>query len=220
LSKAFFITLGFDEKFAVRALFRAPASAKDKLVLLIPRSDERFGDEKIGKVLDVVENLCSTIGLQHEVVEVPITDVNEALNAIYRSMRKELMAGRSLRLNFSGGMRVLILEALAAALKLSEVRDLKVEVELENLAGVVELPLSCFSAVELSDAQRRLVRAIHSLNEKDEEAWLSTISKESKIPRSTASRMLRELVKQGLLSQKKVERRLVYSVTEAGSVWV
>ncbi len=139
MAKAVAVTLGFEEKFAVRALVRKGLEPGDYVVIITgPVMD------KVAKAVDYVRGFLKYFeGVDMDVFEV--AEVHEFTKAVPKI--KELMV-RLLRkydyviANLSGGMRALIIEVLAAVALLP--RELKsrvlVELDTEDGKATVEIP--------------------------------------------------------------------------------
>lgn len=224
VGRTIILTLGFDEKFAIRALMRAAPLKGDKVVVFVPA----FRDNRADEALNSLKKFCSTIGVTMlETREVPVTELESAIATIYRTLLQELKEGRRLCFNLSGGMRALILETLAAALAAAKsAPDTKIEVELENLTGKVDFTLRHFALSPPGSLDLDILTCIKGLEAAGQPASLSSILSMivsrmgEKIPRSTLYRRLTSLVEQGYLKLERRGRAVVYSLTELGRVWV
>jgi len=219
VNRVIVLTLGFDEKFAVRALTRAAPLEGDEVIVVMP-SD---GDERAKRALESLRRFCDTIGISLNVKEVPVAKPEEAIAEVYKVLSQRLREGKVLRLNLSGGMRALILETLIAALAATRqwpdsMLSTKVEVDLENLKGVVELTLGHFALSLPGSIDLDILRSIKKLQALGN-ATLDMIASEAKIPRSTTYRRLLDLERRGYVKAEKRRRRVVYSLTELGDMW-
>ena len=120
-----------DEKFAVKALLRHH-SERAKVVVIVP---EGIQDERGLSVLnDFVKRYVNEEGV--ELMKVPIGDFHGSVLTLARTFRS--WAERPIVLNLSGGMRLLVVEALCAAL-ISRV-PMTIEVESEDGKALDHLP--------------------------------------------------------------------------------
>jgi len=216
VGRAIVLTLGFDEKFAIRALMRAAPLKEDEVVVIIPS----IGDEKSKKALDSVRSFCNIIGTNVDVREVPVAEPKAAMAIIYKLCSQRLKEGKRLHLNLSGGMRALILETLAAALAAARhIPEVKVEVELENFSGVVEFTLSDFTLSPPESQDLDILTCIKELEDAGGRATLDRIASRTEIPRSTVYRRLLELVRRGYVKLERQDRKVAYSLTDLGRMW-
>ncbi|MEM4334169.1 MAG: CRISPR-associated CARF protein Csa3, partial [Nitrososphaerota archaeon] len=121
-------TMGFDERFAVRAMLRHGVGKDDDVTVLTPmhRSDER-GVKAIEALEEFVKRYINGEGVSR--YEVDVDDFNKAvpyLANLFRSWMK-----RPIIINLSGGMRLLIVETLVASI----MSNLPITVELETEDG-------------------------------------------------------------------------------------
>jgi len=219
VSRVMVLTLGFDEKFAIRALTRAAPSSGDEVLVVMPSES----DERVEKALDYLRRFCNIMDFPLEVEKVPVEKPEEAIAMIYKRLSQRLRGGKKLYLNLSGGMRALVLEVLAAAIAIarqwpSSMVETKVEVELENFKNVIELTLGHFSLSLPGSIDLEVLRSIKKLQASGE-ATLDTIASEAKIPRSTTYRRLLDLKERGYVRAEKRGRKVVYSLTELGEMW-
>jgi CRISPR-associated protein Csa3 len=217
VNKAIILTLGFDEKFAIRALMRAAPLKDDEIVVIIPA----IKDERCKKALDSLKSFCDiTGGAMFDVKEVPITEPEIAIATIYRTFSQKLKNGKRLYLNLSGGMRALILETLAATLAAARhIPDIKVEAELENFGGIAEFALSHFMLSPPGSLDLSILTCIRELEAICKHATLDAITSKTRIPRSTVYRRLLDLVEKGYVKLERRGKRVVYSLTDLGRMW-
>jgi CRISPR-associated protein Csa3 len=217
VNRAIILTLGFDEKFAIRALMRAAPLKDDEIVVTIPAME----DEKCKRALDSLKSFCDiTGGVRLDIKEVPISEPGIAIATIYRILSQKIKSGKCLYLNLSGGMRALILETLAAALAAARhIPDIKVEIELENFGGIVEFTLSHFMLSPPGLLDLSILTCVKELEAICKHATLDIITSKTRIPRSTVYRRLLNLVKKGYVKSERHGKRVVYSLTDLGKMW-
>jgi CRISPR locus-related DNA-binding protein len=188
----------------------------DEIMVIIPTQK----DERVEKALVSLKKFCEIIeNIMFEVVEVPVNEPELAIATIYKVLSRKLRGEKRLHLNLSGGMRVLILETLAATLAASHIPNIKIEVELENLSGVAEFKLDHFRLSPLGSLDLDILASIKKLEDIRIYATLDMIALETKIPRSTVYRRLLTLTKRGYVKLEKQGRKILYSLTDLGKMW-
>jgi CRISPR-associated protein Csa3 len=123
------VTLGFDEKFALRAIMRRGIKEGDKLIALLPKKGDPRGEKAFLTLKQTLLNMLPK--LEVEMVEVNLQDPYEAISNLRKLFKSLSLKGEELILNLSGGQRLLIIETLAAALSL-DLRNMKFELETED----------------------------------------------------------------------------------------
>ena len=184
------LTLGFDEKFAVRALLRAGLSFGDKAVIFLAEPL----DERAVKAWRTVEDIVSRYfsGVHVETVKVNVSNFYSAVETVAKKLAEASENADEVLINLSGGMRILILEVLTAAhmLKLKAT----VEVEFENFLGLAKFPLELLS-IELSESEKLILKYIVA----KKQTTITDVSKDLKISKATAHRKLWKLAEKGLV---------------------
>jgi CRISPR-associated protein Csa3 len=157
--KVFIITLGFDEKFALRCLFRNGVEEGDRVILLASSDDNRV-KSAFENVRRIVEKTFEG-EIKVELEKVNVRNFTEAVKYVKKII--DACGSSSIVLNLSGGMRALVITAFMSCL-LSESKSVKVEVELEDFSGVVEIPASIpgsfKSIARLSKEEREIVEKL------------------------------------------------------------
>ncbi len=134
------VTLGFEEKFAVRALVRRGLGIGDCVIALT--------GPIIGKVRKAIEYLGNFLkyfeGIEFNVIEV--SEVYDFVDAVYKIksiITKTLTKYERVYVNLSGGMRALVIEVLTATCLLPRELKLRVSIELdtEDDKATVEIPI-------------------------------------------------------------------------------
>jgi len=210
--KVLVLTLGFDERFAIRAMMRTGVGSGDRIVIFIVEPLE----EKAYRCLQIIKEFLSKYVQDVELIvsSVDVRKFESAVSKIKSELKKAVKDADEVILNLSGGMRASILETLTAALLLRF--ECKVEVELEDLTGVVSFPIKLLRPIRLSRGELEiLLKLLETKN------WisLSDISKVYKIPKSTAHKRLRRLIEVGLVEMRRVGKRVVYRACKGASVY-
>ena len=209
--KVLVLTLGFDERFAIRAIMRAGVGSGDRIVVFVVEPLE----EKASKCLQMVRGFLSKYvqDVELNICGVNVRKFEDAVSNIKAELRDIVKDADEVVLNLSGGMRALILETLSAALLLGF--ECRVEVELEDFTGVVYFPLRLLSSIRLSKGELEVLKLLETRN------WMSLfdISRLSKLPKSTTHKRLKRLVNAGLVEAKRAGRRVVYRARKEASVY-
>jgi CRISPR-associated protein Csa3 len=195
-----------DEKFAVKALLRHH-SERTKIVVIVP---EGIQDERGLSVLnDFVKRYVNEEGV--ELVKVPVGDLHGSVLTLARAFRS--WAERPIILNLSGGMRLLVVEALCAAL-ISRV-PMTIEVESEDGKALAAFSTDDLGFPEIDELDRRimesLARGVRTLDPLSERLGIS---------KPTAWRRLRRLERAGMVRLSKGRRReIAVELTERGRIY-
>lgn len=196
MNRALIINLGFDEKFAIRALTRHGVSKGDKVILLTgPRV------ERVEKATSYVRTFLEKYypgEAELEVVEVPVNDFYDAVSRVMNTLRGVSRKERII-VNLSGGMRIVVL-AVFTALMLLGLEGLTVEVEAEDTSAYVTIDpraLRSIVAVERLSREKRVILEI--LASKTGSVTVAELSSRLRRDASTVRRHLRDLKKKGLV---------------------
>ena len=207
MQKILMLTLGFDERFAYRAILRHDVREGDMIFLITGKITDKV--EKAHKM--VKEFISKSYGesVNVKVVELDPTDLIGSIGRLVAIISS--MGDSRFVVNLSGGMRVVIVSTLLAFLLL-RMRNVKVEIELEDLSGVVEVPESLMALITShlprGGVEILKVAAQGQVTAKD---LSRTLSKD----RSTIRKQIKRLVNLGLLRIKK-RKPLTIELTDLG----
>lgn len=209
--KVLVLTLGFDEKFAVRALLRAGLSFGDKALIFLAEPL----DERAIKAWKTVEDIISRYfsGVTIEAIKINVADFYDSIKKISEKLRAEINENSQLIINLSGGMRVLILEVLIAA-HIVGLRG-EVEVEYENFMGLTRFPLEILK-LELKDKDKLILRFLKS----KKRASIVTMIEELGLSKSAAHRRIGKLARNKLVKVEKKGRSLICEITELANAFI
>jgi len=202
VGRLFVVTLGFDEKFAVRALMRRGVGRDDAVVVFLPREESR--DERAARALEALRGIVEGLvqgGLRE--VELDVEDFVSAVAAVRSTVRE--YGASEVYGSLSGGMRALVVEVLLGLMMLEGVRVF-VDVDLESLRGYVSIPLHVFKAPR----RDRWVSILRALEEAGGVRGVSAVTGYSP---ATVSREIKQMRALGLVDD---ELRL----TEAGRLYL
>jgi len=187
------VTFDSDEKFAVKALLRH-YSERRRVVAIVP---EGYQDDRALSVLnDFVKRYVNEEGV--ELIKVPIGDFHGSVLTLARTFRS--WAERPIILNLSGGMRLLVVEALCAAL-ISRV-PMTIEVESEDGKALVAFITDDLSIPEIDEVDRQIIESLAR-----GVRTLDPLSERLGISKPTVWRRLRRLERAGMVKLSKGRRR-------------
>jgi CRISPR locus-related DNA-binding protein len=187
------VTFDSDEKFAVKALLRH-YSERRRVVAIVP---EGYQDDRGLSVLnDFVKRYVNEEGV--ELIKVPIGDFHGSVLTLARAFRS--WAERPIILNLSGGMRLLVVEALCAAL-ISRV-PMTIEVESEDGKALVAFITDDLSIPEIDEVDRQIIESLAR-----GVRTLDPLSERLGISKPTVWRRLRRLERAGMVKLSKGRRR-------------
>ncbi|ADC66009.1 CRISPR locus-related DNA-binding protein [Ferroglobus placidus DSM 10642] len=191
MATALIATLGFDEKFCYRAMVRNGIKSGDRVILITAGAVE-----KVVRAYEHVRNFAETSydGVFVELVEVDPKNFVSGVSKILRILKE--LENYDLIVNLSGGMRVISL-MVYTALAFSG-KSARVEIELEDFSGVVEVEGEIFKLLEvkskLSDEKVKLLKIVE--NEEMEAMKLAEIIGKDV---TTVRRHIYELERLGLI---------------------
>lgn len=122
-------SVGFEEKFLLRAFLRRGRSQISGVLLVKPLGD----NEKVKKAIDSFNNLLKEVSVQLNILEINYLDYVSSVSSISKWIKSSKYT--SFVLSLSSGMRIVNLEILSAFLILD--LNAEIEAEAESLEGVV-----------------------------------------------------------------------------------
>ncbi|RLE80834.1 MAG: hypothetical protein DRJ52_05510 [Thermoprotei archaeon] len=194
MKKALFITLGFDEKFAIRALMRHKLEEGDTLVVLTAKPII----DRVEKALSSIKGFITSYskGVRVKIVEVPVREVVEAVALVKETLEK--YSGHQIILNVSGGMRALVVEMCIGA-ALSSV-GFKLELETEDSSAYLEFPTELLRVhrilYSMTDTKKSILQTIL---EKNSPVTVRELAEELGRDPSTLRRHLYKLIELGFV---------------------
>jgi len=215
--KVLIVTLGYDEKFIVRALVRHSITENDEIIVLTSKPR----DEKVNRALRSLQDLTEKL-LKYRpnirILEVEVEEWPKAVAEIRNEIKRALDKTQNIIINLSGGMRALIMEALIATLQsLRHLSELEIENELENFKGVVRIPIEIFLEEPIKGGELELLRAIQELGNR---ATLTNLAMHLRRPKSTVHQRLKRLEERGLITTIMVGRTKRIRLTKKAECWL
>ena len=130
---ALILTLGFDEKFCYRAILRHGIKEGDKIILLTAGLVER-----VKKAYEWIKAFVErSYDVEVKLVQIDVKDFTKAIQDVIKILDE--FKDYNLIVNLSGGMRALAVTVLFA-LMIKPMRNVRLEIELEDFSGLIEIP--------------------------------------------------------------------------------
>lgn len=210
MKKTIAVTLGYSEWPVVSSLLKHGLEKGDKITAIVPSKSDSRSHAAINEIKNFLSKFAAEVEL--DVFSVNVHDFDKAVGQLLKFIRREKQEGRSLFVNLSGGMRILILEVFTAMI-LSGVTDLVAELVTEDKNEIV-FPslwsLNLFSFLDRLDFQ--------ILSSAASGQSVVTIAKTVKKPVSTVYRRIVAMEKNGLLRTVKKERTRLVALTPLGRI--
>jgi len=197
-------TLGFDEKFALRTIFRRGIKVGDKIIVVMPEKNDPRAEKAYLMLQQIISN--SIPGIPIEKITIPSQDFPRAVSLLRKIALSLLRKNGKIVLGLSGGQRIIILQLLAAFLSVGA-REVEIEIESEDSSIVATFPLGMMMKVELDQDEIRILKSIA-----ESPKTFSQICSSLNLSKSSAWRKLKRLIELGLI--KKAEKG--YELTDLG----
>jgi len=207
VARALVTTIGFDERFVVRALIRYLENI-DHFIGILSTPIEQRALQAISNIKNFIDKYVVDSGkrLAYEFIEIDITDPYEAI----ARLKRIFTSNNEYIVNLSGGMRALTIVTFIAFI-ISRARG-EIEIELENLQGRISIDPRIITAGPLSSDEEKIVNTIKKLGR----ATYRDIMKETGIPRATLFKHLSSLRSRGVIDQQREGRNTYYLLTNIG----
>ncbi len=207
-SKILVFTLGFDIKFHIKGILR---HGKDLSKIIIVVSEPL--ENRAKKALDELTRFINEyVNVPSETITIDPLDFYGSIRVLREKFREHIAS--EFVFNLSGGMRIVILITLLAALY-SGTKSL-IEVELENFKGVVSFPINVLRLMEPSSEEKRILKYLKVKGS----GSLDDISLNLGIPRTTAYKMIKNLEQKGYITGTRIGKKIIYILTELSKIWV
>jgi len=209
-------TFGFDEKFAIRSLLRRSVGGNDEVVVLIPsnRPDER-SEKALAALDDFVSRYVNGKGVKKYEIEIDNLYVAvPRIAGLFRSWAK-----RPIILNLSGGMRLLIIETLIAAIYCGI--PIRVELETEDGKTFAEFETHHLHPVQLDWLDVEIMKILEG-----NRMSLRVIAEALRVSRPTAWRHIKKLSEsgfvklEGVTDRKRMGGRFLVSSTARATLYL
>ena len=213
MRKALVSTLGFDEKFCYRAILRHGLKEGDKIILITAKVVDRVKEayEWIKKFIE--KSYSESVDV--ELIEIDVKSFEDSIRKIVEKLRE--LEGYSIVLNLSGGMRSLIAIVLLSLI-INPMRNVKVEMELEDLSGIVEIPSPLLRIREIG---AKLIEERIEILRKIKEGYkdVKSLAEAMKKDKSTIRRHIYVLDELGLINVVK-KKPMKIEISSLGEIFV
>lgn len=199
------ITLGFDEKFALRAVARRGLRGDDEVFVILPKPVDERAEKAYMHFSEILFRMFQSLKIVR--FEVDCRNFLDSLVELANIFKDRV--GDRFVFCLSGGFRALILEVLLVANFLG--LDGDVEVEFEDSSSIVSFPLKWYRHVVLDDAEKRVLVGV-----RDGVGTVSGLAKVTGLNKVTVWRKVKALENNGFLER----RGRVYGLTGLGLIAV
>jgi len=188
------VTLGFDEKFALRSILRRGVKEGDELIAFLPYGGDMRGEKAFLSLKQTLLKMLPELKIKK--VEINIKDPYEAISRIRKIFRELSLKGEVIIINISGGQRLLIIETLAAALSLN-LKKAELEIETEDSSFYFNSTLDIMLPMELDTLDLEILKKVAEKGS----TKLAKLAEISEIPKTTLWRKLNRLTELKLLEK-------------------
>ncbi|HLI45802.1 MAG TPA: CRISPR-associated CARF protein Csa3 [Geobacterales bacterium] len=200
-----FTTLGFEEKYLLREVFRRGVKDRLGIFVLVPEEMHERTEKAYQTVKDMLSKLEPNIFIDR--IKVPLQDPYKAIYEIRSSIKAYAKDKEEVVVNLSGGQRLLIF-CVTAALSSLGIRNIKVSIESEDGKYYFELPSDVLIYYDLDELDNRILEAI-----RDGHVKIKDLLTYLNISRVTLWRKVKRMKKLGLIEELEGKR---YRLTEIG----
>jgi len=208
MKTALILTLGFDERFCFRAILRHGIKEGDEVVLITAGLVDR-----VKKAYEWIKTVVErSYDVKVRLIEVDVKNLMKAILDVVKILDE--YKDWNVIVNLSGGMRILTIIMLFA-LTIKPMRHIKVEIELEDLSALIEIPTQLFAVGDvkskLTNEKIEILKLISRFEEVKE--IVKVLGKDA----STVRRHIASLVEMGLVSVEK-RKPLKVKLTDFGEL--
>jgi CRISPR-associated protein Csa3 len=198
------MTLGFDEKFALRAIFRRGLRSGDRVIFIVPEDEDPRAEKAFLTIQQIIFRSIPEVSVER--FRIPVKDFPKAVSLTRKLALNLLRSGEKVILNLSGGQRITILEVLAGFLS-CDAGDVEVEIESEDSSTLATFPLIMMTNIELDHGDVNILKILAQAPRRFNE-----IQSAAGISKSSTWRRLKRLIDLGFV--EKVDSK--YKLTELG----
>ncbi len=199
------ITLGFDEKFALRAIARRGLKEGDSVWVILSQPVDERAERAFNHLSEILNKMFNNLEIKHFKIE-PRDLVQALLKLceIFNTRKNDKFI-----LILSGGFRALIIETMLTATLLK--LNAEIDIEFEDSSSIISFPLKMNQPIEINDIEKRILKEL-----KENPLTLSKLVVKTGLNKTTLWRIVKRLVESGYL---KVDKN-TYSLTELGVIAV
>ncbi|HIP58771.1 MAG TPA: CRISPR locus-related DNA-binding protein [Archaeoglobus profundus] len=208
MKTALILTLGFDERFCFRALLRHEIKEGDEIVLITAGLVD-----KVKKAYEWIKTVVErSYDVKIKLIEIDVKNLMKAILDVVNLLDE--YKDWNVIVNLSGGMRILTIIMLFA-LTIKSMRHIKVEIELEDLSALIEIPTQLFVVGDvkskLTNEKIEILKLISQFEEVKK--IVEVLGKDA----STIRRHIASLVEMGLVNVEK-RKPLKVKLTDFGEL--
>jgi CRISPR-associated protein Csa3 len=198
-------TLGFEEKYILREVFRRGVKDRLAIYVLVPEEIHEKTEKAYATIKEMLSKLEQNISIER--IKVPIQNPYQAIFELRKQLKTFVDTKEEIVCNLSGGQRLLIFCALAALSSLGA-RNIKIAIESEDGKYYFEMPSDVLIYFALDELEMKILEAIRNGHVKIRDL-LDTL----KVSRVTLWRKVKRLKKLGLIEELEGKK---YRLTEVG----
>ncbi|HIP25485.1 MAG TPA: CRISPR locus-related DNA-binding protein [Archaeoglobus profundus] len=208
MKTALILTLGFDERFCFRAILRHEIKEGDEIVLITAGLVD-----KVKKAYEWIKTVVErSYDVKIKLIEIDVKNLMKAILDVVNLLDE--YKDWNVIVNLSGGMRILTIIMLFA-LTIKSMRHIKVEIELEDLSALIEIPTQLFVVGDvkskLTNEKIEILKLISQFEEVKK--IVEVLGKDA----STIRRHIASLVEMGLVNVEK-RKPLKVKLTDFGEL--
>ncbi|HDJ27397.1 MAG TPA: CRISPR locus-related DNA-binding protein, partial [Aciduliprofundum sp.] len=209
-------TIGFDEKYGLKALLRKGITIEDKVLVLV---HENPGSGVKASIDELKEVLSKALGneVTMDVVEVPIWDFFKASMVITEAIKERLEEGAKVRAALSSGSRALILETIFSLIMLGDAVE-EMEADTEDGRAVIIFPKGVLRPPQVDETDIEILSFLFE-GDKDTNELQRLMSAKRPFPKSTLFKRLIILRDKGLVEIKKRGKPSIWTITDVGRIY-
>ena len=187
----FTITLGFDEKFALRAVARRGLRTGDEVLVILSRPVDERAERAYHHFSEILYRMFQNLKITR--CDIDSRNFMDSLIELIRIFNQR--KNEKFILSLSGGFRALIIEVLLAA----NMIDLEgeVEIEFEDSSSTISFPLKWNRPIILDDVEKKIL-----VETKNGVATISMLAKKTGLSKATVWRKVKSLEVKGFLERK------------------
>ena len=216
MKKLIVLTIGFDEKYGLKALLRKGITTEDKVLVLVHENPGPGVKASIDELKDVLAKALGN-GVTMDVVEVPIWDFFKASMVITEAIKERLEEGAKVRAALSSGSRALILETIFSLIMLGDAVE-EVEADTEDGKAVINFPKGVLRPPQVDKTDIEILSFLFE-GDKDTNELQRLMSAKRPFPKSTLFKRLIILRDKGLVEIKKRGKPSIWTITDVGRIY-
>ncbi len=196
----YIITLGYDERFAIRFLMRHEIKQEDCIIIITTRGYKE--DEKAISALQSLISIVRDSVSNFEIYDIDYSNKRplKEMMRLFDFLVKKCGKCQEIKACISGGMRAVIVMAFIALQRLSREygKTVWIEIDFENLSGFIEFPLTPL----VFPKDMRFINILKVLTLSGKKPTVRLVSQETGLSLATVYREMKKMKELGLLDEK------------------